>query len=43
MIRRTKGHVVQECHQVEQLVRKQRVEYEKCDKKKGQNGAGGKG
>ena len=39
----TKGHILQECHQVEQLVKKQRAEYEKRDKEKGQNGAGGKG
>ena len=42
-IHRTKGHDLQECHQVEQLVKKQRAEYEKRDKEKGQNGAGGKG
>ena len=42
-IHRTKDHDLQECHQVEQLVKKQRAEYEKCDKEKGQNGGGGKG
>ena len=42
-IHRTKGHDLQECHQVEQLVKKQRAEYEKRDKEKGQNGASGKG
>ena len=39
----TKGRDLQECHQVEQLVKKQRAEYVKRDKEKGQNGAGGKG
>src|SRR5215216_2815344 len=42
-IHQTNGHDLQECHQVEQLVKKQRVEYEKRDKEKGQNGAGRKG
>jgi hypothetical protein len=42
-IHRTKGHDLQECHQVEQLVKRQKAEYEKHDKEKGQNGAGGKG
>ena len=35
--------ISQECHQVEQLVKWQRAEYEKSDKGKGQNGTGGKG
>ena len=42
-IHRTKGHDLQESDQVEQLVKKQRTEYEKRDKEKGQNVAGGKG
>ena len=42
-IHQTKGHDLQECHQVEQLVKRQRAEYEKCDKERGQNSAGGKG
>ena len=42
-IHRTKGHDLQECYQVEQLVKKQRAEYDKRDKEKGQNAAGGKG
>jgi len=42
-IHRTKGHDLQECHQVEQLVKKQRAEYEKRDKEKGQNSTGRKG
>lgn len=42
-IHRTKGHDLQQCHQGEQLVKKQRAEYEKRDKERGQNGAGGKG
>ena len=33
-IHRTKGHDIQECHQVEKLVKKQRAEYEKCHKEK---------
>ena len=39
----TKGHDLQECYQVEQLAKRQRAEYEKHDKEKGQNVAGGKG
>ena len=39
----TKGHDLQECYQVEQLVKRQRAEYEKHDKEKGQNVVGGKG
>ena len=35
----TKGHDLQECHQVEQLVKRQRAEYEK---RNSQNGADGK-
>ena len=42
-IHRTKGHDLQECYQVEQLVKRQRAEYEKRDKEKGPNVAGGKG
>ena len=42
-IHRTKGHDLQECYQVEQLVKRQREEYDKRDKEKGQNVAGGKG
>jgi hypothetical protein len=34
-IHRTKGHDLQECHQVEQLIKKQRAKYEKRDKEKG--------
>jgi hypothetical protein len=42
-IHRTKGHDLQECYQVVQLVKRQKAEYEKRDKEKGQNVAGGKG
>ena len=42
-IHRTKGHDLQECHQVEQLVKKQKAEYEKRDKERDQDGIGGKG
>jgi len=42
-IHRTKGHDLQECYQVEQLVKRQRAEYEKRDREKGQNTAGRKG
>jgi hypothetical protein len=42
-IHRTKGHDLQECYQVEQLVKGQKAEYEKRNKEKGQNVAGGKG
>ena len=42
-IHRTKGHDLQEFHQVERRVKKQRTEYEKQDKEKGQNGADRKG
>ena len=34
-IHRTKGHDLQECYQVEQLVKKQRADYDKRDKEKG--------
>ena len=33
-IHRTKGHDLQECHQVEQLVKTHRAKYEKRDKEK---------
>ena len=42
-IHRTKGHDLQECYQVEQLVKRQRAEYDKHDKEKGHNVASGKG
>ena len=42
-IHQTKGDDLQECYQVEQLDKRKRAEYEKCDKEKGQNVAGGKG
>ena len=42
-ISQTKGHDLQECHQVEKLVKKQKAEYEKRDKERDQEGAGGKG
>ena len=42
-IHRTKGHDLQECYQVEQLVKIQRPKYEKRDKEKDQDGIGGKG
>ena len=42
-IHRTKGHDLQECHQLEQLVKKQKAEYEKCDRERDQDGVGGKG
>ena len=35
-IHRTKRHDLSECHQVEQLIKKQRAEYEKRDKEKDQ-------
>ena len=41
-IHRTKGHDLQECYQVEQLVKKQEAKYEKRDKEKVQNIAGDK-
>jgi hypothetical protein len=42
-IHQTKGHDLLECYQVEQLVKRQKAEYEKRDKEKGQNVVGGKG
>ena len=42
-IHRTKGHDLLECRQVEQLVEKQKAEYEKREKEKGQDAAAGKG
>jgi hypothetical protein len=42
-IHRMKGHDLQECHQVEQLVKKQRAEYEKRDKERDRENNGGKG
>ena len=41
-IHRTKGDDLQECYQVEQVVKRQRAEYEKRDKEEGQYVAGGK-
>ena len=34
-IHRTKGHDIQECYQVEQLIKRQRAVYDKRDKEKG--------
>nr|XP_020172579.1 uncharacterized protein LOC109758143 [Aegilops tauschii subsp. strangulata] len=42
-IHRTKGHDLRDCKQVEQVVEKQKAEYERRDKERGQNDAGGKG
>ena len=42
-IHRTKGHDLQNCRQVEQLVERQKAEYERRDKEKGQDGAEGSG
>ena len=42
-IHRTKGHDLQDCRQVEELVEKQRAEYERHDKERAQDGAGGSG
>src|SRR3954469_20954717 len=42
-IHRTKGHALQDCRQVELLAEKQRAEYERRDKEKGQDGAEGSG
>jgi hypothetical protein len=42
-IHRTKGHDLQNCRTVEQLVEKQKAEYERRDKEKGQDGAEGSG
>ena len=41
-IHRTKGHDLQECHQIDQLVKKQKAEYEKRDKERDQDGVGGR-
>ena len=38
-IHRTKGHDLQNCLQVEQLVERQKAEYERRDKEKGKDGA----
>ena len=42
-IHRTKGHDLQNCRQVELLAEKQKAEYERWDKEKGQDGAEGSG
>ena len=42
-IHRTKGHDLQNCKKVEQLVEQQKAEYERRDKEKAQEGAGGSG
>ncbi|KAI5006874.1 hypothetical protein ZWY2020_042086 [Hordeum vulgare] len=42
-IHRTKGHDVQHCQQVEQLAKKKRAEYQRCDKEKAQQGGEGSG
>ena len=42
-IHRTKVHDFQNCRQVEQLVERQKAEYERRDKEKGQDGAEGSG
>src|SRR4051812_14033517 len=42
-IHRTKGHDLQSCKKVEQLVELQKAEYERRDKEKAQGGAGGSG
>ncbi len=42
-IHRTKGHDLQSCKKVEQLVEQQKAEYEWRDKEKAQEGAGGSG
>ena len=39
----TKGHDLQECYQVEHLIKRHRADYDKRDKEKGQNAAGSKG
>jgi hypothetical protein len=39
-IHHTKGHDLQNCRQVEQLVERQKAEYEKRDKERAQDGAG---
>ena len=40
-IHRTKGHDLQNCRQAELLAEKQKAEYERRDKEKGQDGAEG--
>ena len=42
-IHRTKGHDLQNCKRVEQLVEQQKAEYERRDKDKAQGGDGGSG
>ena len=42
-IHRTKGQDLQNCKKVEQLVEQQKAEYERRDKEKAQEGAGGSG
>ena len=42
-IHRTKGHDLQNCKKVEQLVEQQKAEYERRDKEKAQEGTGGSG
>ena len=42
-IHRTKGHDLQSCKKVEQLAEQQKAEYERHDKEKAQEGAGGSG
>ena len=42
-IHRTKGHDLQSCKKVEQLVQQQKAEYERCDKERAQGGAGESG
>ena len=42
-IHRTKGHDLQSCKKVEQLVEQQKAEYERRDKEKAREGAGGSG
>ena len=42
-IHRTKGHDLQNCKRVEQLVEQQKAKYERRDKEKAQEGAGGSG
>ena len=42
-IHHTKGHDLQNCKKVEQLVEQQKAEYERRDKEKAQEGTGGSG
>jgi hypothetical protein len=42
-IHRTKGHDLQNCRRVEQLVEQQKAEYERRDKERAPDGAGGSG